>query len=186
MELLNNLRTKFGEFYILPEGGTNTYAVKGVKEFISKINVQYGYICSPCGTGGTLAGIIKGINKEKQALGFSVLKGGDFLIKNVKNLISENEFLKSRNWNINLEYHFGGYAKINSRLIDFIDLFEKENNIPLEPIYTGKMIYEIYDLILKDYFKKGETILAIHTGGLQGLEGMREKTGRLKDSQASN
>ena len=186
VELLNKLRKKFGEFYMIPEGGTNAFAVKGVKEFISKINVQYDYICCPCGTGGTLAGIIKGTNKEKQVLGFSVLKGGDFLRKNVEDLIGEKEYAKSKNWDINPDYHFGGYAKINSRLIDFIDRFAKENNISLEPIYTGKMFYGIYDLVLKGHFKKGETILAIHTGGLQGLEGMKEKIKRIRVSKVIN
>jgi 1-aminocyclopropane-1-carboxylate deaminase len=186
VELLNNLRKKFGEFYMIPEGGTNALAVKGVTEFISKINFQYDYICCPCGTGGTLAGIIEGTSKEKQVLGFSILKGGEFLRKNVEDLIGEKEYAKSKNWKINLDYHFGGYAKINSRFIDFVDRFEEENNIPLEPIYTGKMFYGIYDLVLKGCFKKGETILAIHTGGLQGLEGMKEKIKRLRISRALN
>lgn len=186
VELLKNLRKMFDEFYLVPEGGTNELAVNGVEEFVSKINIHYDHICCPCGTGGTLAGIIKGINKEKRALGFSVLKGGNFLIKNVENLIGENESAKSKNWNINLDYHFGGYAKMNSRLIDFIDRFEKENNIPLEPVYSGKMFYGIYDLVLKGHFEKGETILAIHTGGLQGLEGMKEKIKRIRVSKVIN
>lgn len=186
VELLKNLRKMFDEFYLVPEGGTNELAVNGVEEFVSKINIHYDHICCPCGTGGTLAGIIKGINKEKRALGFSVLKGGNFLIKNVENLIGENESAKSKNWNINLDYHFGGYAKMNARLIDFIDRFEKENNIPLEPVYSGKMFYGIYDLVLKGHFEKGETILAIHTGGLQGLEGMKEKIKRIRVSKVIN
>ena len=178
-DLLNYFRKKFGNFYLIPEGGTNELAVKGVSDFVSKINVDYDYICCPCGTGGTLAGIIKAVKHKKQNIGFSVLKGGEFLIKNVESLVNKNDTENFTNWKINLDYHFGGYAKINSRLIDFIERFERENNIPIEPIYTGKMFYGIYDLILKGYFDKGKTILAIHTGGLQGLEGMKRKINKI-------
>ena len=185
-DLLNDFRQKFGNFYLIPEGGTNELAVNGVSEFVSKINVDYDYICCSCGTGGTLAGIIEGVDHKRQILGFSVLKGGEFLIKNVESLINKNVTENFMNWKINLDYHFGGYAKINSRLTDFIERFEKENNIPLEPIYTGKMVYGIYDLIFKGYFDKGKTILAIHTGGLQGLEGMKGKINKIKALKLSN
>ncbi len=83
--------------------------------------------------------------------------------------------MKFKNWEINFDYHFGGYAKFNTNLIKFINTFYEYHKIKLEPIYTGKMMYGIYDLIKKDYFKKGQTIIAIHTGGLQGLEGLKER-----------
>lgn len=178
-ELFKKFQKFFGKFYMIPEGGTNELAIRGVEEFISSINVDYDYLCCACGTGGTLAGLIRGTDNEKQVIGFSVLKGGDFLNKNVEDLINNNNTKLYSNWQINLEYHFGGYAKINRELIDFIKIFEKKNNIPIEPIYTGKMLYGIYDMNLKGYFREGSTILAIHTGGLQGLEGMKEKIKKI-------
>jgi len=174
-ELLKSFHKMFGKFYLIPEGGTNKLAVQGVAEFVSKFDVDYDFLCCPCGTGGTLAGLIKGTSKEKQVLGFSVLKGGDFLSKNVEELIYTDKTMHYPNWIINLDYHFGGYAKINSQLVHFIKKFEEKNHIPVEPIYSGKMFYGIYDLILKGFFPVGSTILAFHTGGLQGIEGMREK-----------
>ena len=185
-ELIKSFEKIFGRFYLIPEGGSNELAVKGIEEFISNIHINYDYVCCPCGTGGTLAGIIKGTKNESNVLGFSVLKGGEFLINNVKRFIHTNEGTSYSNWEINLNYHFGGYAKLNSELVAFIERFEKQNNIPIEPVYSGKMFYGIYDLILKGYFKKGKTILAIHTGGLQGMEGMKEKIKKISKTRISN
>lgn len=169
------LLKEYPDAYLVPEGGSNTFAVKGCTEIINDINIEFDHICCACGTGGTLAGIAAGLNGNKKALGFSVLKGGGFLIEDVKNLIESYTGKSFANWNINLDYHFGGYAKINYELISFINEFEKINNIKLDPIYTGKLMFGIYDLINRNYFKKEEKIIAIHTGGLQGIKGMKKK-----------
>jgi len=169
------LKDKFGDFYLLPEGGNNILAVKGCFEIIKSINVNFNYICTPCGTGGTLAGLICGLNKNQEALGFSTLKGGGFLVGDIMKLIKNYNDNEYNNWSLMLDYHFGGYAKINDELISFIKKFDKEFKIPLEPIYTGKMFYGIFDLIKKGYFSKKSTIIALHTGGLQGLLGMKGK-----------
>ena len=174
-----SLKKKFGDFYLIPEGGTNKLAVKGVSELIKSIDLDFDFICTACGTGGTLAGLAAGLKGEQYALGFSVLKGASFLSGSVQNLLNNNANQQFNNWRIILDYHFGGYAKISKELISFIDEFEKENDIPIEPIYTGKMFYGIYDLIRKGFFKKGQTIIALHTGGLQGLEGMNYKIKKL-------
>ena len=179
IEFIKHLRQKFGNFYLLPEGGTNKLAVKGAGEIISNIDTDFDYVCCACGTGGTLAGLITGLDGRKRALGFSVLKGGSFLLSDVKKLVYETAGKKYNNWDINLNFHFGGYAKINSELVKFIQRFQKITSIPIEPIYTGKLLFGIYNLILNKYFNNGMNILAIHTGGLQGLPGMKNKISKL-------
>lgn len=166
---------KFGNVYIVPEGGTNVLALKGGSEIPSLIGIDYDFICSACGTAGTIAGVIAGLDENKNALGFSVLRGGAFLTNNAKNLIYDYCGKEFKNWSINLDYHFGGYAKINRELILFIQNFYDVNQIQLDPVYTGKMMYGIYDLARKGYFEKNKTIIALHTGGLQGLGGMISK-----------
>lgn len=178
---IKSLYEKFGKFYLVPEGGTNSLAVKGVSEIIESLDTSFDYVCCACGTGGTLAGLITGLNGRAYALGFSVLKGGDFLIPQVKKLIGRD---KIKNWNIKLDYHLGGYAKINRQLVEFTDRFQQVNKILVEPIYTGKMLFGIYDLIQKGFFNRGETIISIHTGGLQGIEGMKAKINELRERQA--
>lgn len=174
-EFQNSLREKFGNVYIAPEGGTNLFALKGCSEIPSLIQTEYDYICTACGTAGTLSGLIAGLKGKKKILGFSVLKGGDFLIDNAEKLVEEYAHKKFSNWNINLNYHFGGYAKINRTLIEFVKEFEKLNGIQLDYVYTGKMIYGIFDLLKSGYFKKNERIVALHTGGLQGNAGIQTK-----------
>ncbi len=170
------LENYFGQFYLIPEGGTNDLAVKGCTEILNDIKISYDHVCCSCGTGGTLAGLICGLHGEKSVLGFAVLNG-DFLISEVeKHIVSYSEEVFS-NWKINTDFHFGGYAKFNPELLDFINAFKQNHGIQLDPIYTGKMMFGIFDLIKKDYFKSGSTVLAIHTGGLQGIIGFNERFG---------
>lgn len=174
-EVVDKLRNQFGNFYLIPEGGTNYLAVRGCEEIVRSIRINFDIICVPCGTGGTLAGIIAGLNGKHHALGFAVLKGASFLNNNILKLLTSSGLLNPTNWNINLDYHFGGYAKIKPELIKFIRGFYEKNGILLDPIYTGKMFYGIYELISLNKINEGTTIVAIHTGGLQGLEGMKSK-----------
>ena len=172
---IEKLKLKFGDFTLLPEGGSNKLALQGCSESMDELNQQlddYDVVCVPCGTGGTLAGLVSSgvINQtNKKIMGFSVLKGGDFLNENIDKLLSGND-KKNKNWEINLDYHFNGYAKKTPELIDFISAFKKEFNIKLEPVYSGKMFFGLFDLIKKDCFIRGATIVAIHTGGLQNSE----------------
>ena len=165
--LIQSLRDKFGDFYLIPEGGTNALALPGVREIMDWEAGTYTHICCPVGTGGTLAGLISGAREGEQFLGFSALKNALSLEEDVRLLSAKEKGC----WNINHEFHFGGYAKAPKTLLDFILDFEGKFSIPLEPIYTGKMMWGILDLISKDYFKVGSKILAIHTGGLQGRRG---------------
>lgn len=167
-QFLENLQDKFGRFYLIPEGGTNEAAVLGCEEILTESDAGFNFICCPVGTGGTIAGLINSAGPNQKILGFPALKG-DFLNREIC------KFARNRNWELVTDYHFGGYAKINEDLVRFINRFYKETGIALDPVYTGKMIFGVMDLIHRDYFPEGSRILAIHTGGLQGISGMNLK-----------
>ena len=158
-----------GEYW-LPEGGAMDLALQGVTDLVDEIAIDYDVLCVPCGTATTLAGIINAVPEDKQVIGFSALKGADFLSADVQQML-KNKSCHIKDWFICLDYHFGGFAKVNSGLLDFINSFEQAQGIKLEPIYTGKMLYGIYALIKQGFFKPGQRIIAIHTGGLQGNRG---------------
>lgn len=194
-EVREQLLAQFGPCYFIPEGGTNGLALKGCAELGEEIETQMEsssfkvprswkvedsgpiYIALSCGTGGTMAGLLTGLAKAKtQVIGFSALKG-DFLQKEIEHLLSQNGLTTAANWQIQTDYHFGGYAKFKPDLIDFIRRFKAVYDIQLDPIYTGKLFYGVFDLIQKEYFPKGSTIVVVHTGGLQGIEGFEERYG---------
>jgi 1-aminocyclopropane-1-carboxylate deaminase len=169
IEFTEILQKKYGDFYCIPEGGTNSLAVKGCEEILTKEDSQFDYICSCVGTGGTISGIINNAKDHQKVLGFPVLKG-DFL---------ENEILKyakkQENWELNNDYHFGGYGKYSDELIHFINRFKSQTDIPLDPIYTGKMMFGVLDMINKKRFPNGSKILIIHSGGIQGIAGFNHR-----------
>ena len=165
LEVIESLEKEFGDFYRIPEGGTNKLAVKGCEEILTQNDTNFDVICTCVGTGGTIAGIINSAQSDQRVIGFPALKG-DFLKKDIC------KFVENSNWDLETNYNFGGYSKVSKILVEFINDFKSKTTIPLDPVYTGKMMYGILDMISKDYFKKGTKILAIHTGGLQGIEGM--------------
>ncbi len=165
---VDQLHEEFGDFYLLPEGGTNGLAIKGCEEILHTTDKQYDYICCPVGTGGTISGLINSSHPHQKIIGFPALKG-DFLNQEIA------KFATRKNWELVSDYHFGGYAKVTDTLVAFINRFKQKYNVPLDPIYTGKMLFGICDLYDKGYFSKGSRILAIHTGGLQGIQGVNIK-----------
>ena len=165
---IEDLKNKFPSTYVVPEGGTNDLAINGCKEILFDQCDEFNFIASAIGTGGTIAGLIEASKPHQHLLGFPSLKG-DFLQKEVENLT------KKRNFTIFNEYHFGGYGKVNEELINFVNYFKKTTQIQLDPIYTGKMVFGVLQLIKNHYFSDSSKILMIHTGGLQGIEGMNEK-----------
>lgn len=171
-KFLNILRTEFPGTYILPEGGTNLLAVKGCKEILGKHTQGFDFICCPIGTGGTISGIINSAESHQKVLGFPALKDSDYLGNEIK------KFVTRSNYSLIQNYHFGGFAKSNDELIDFINNFKRNFGLTLDPVYTAKMTYGICDLIQKNYFEKGTKILMIHTGGLQGIDAMNQKLKR--------
>ena len=166
-------------YYLVPEGGTNSLAIKGAAEICSYIPRKTDFICVACGTGGTMAGIIHGLQKNNHSnskvLGFPALKGAQFLENTINTLLQsyatnipeqyiQREFI--------YDYHFGGFGRMTTELARFIIEFEKKYSIPLDPVYTAKMMYAIVELINNNYFPPDSQILIIHTGGLQGRRGM--------------
>ena len=179
-EVIQQLREQFGKFYLIPEGGSNALAVQGCAEIVNDIDTSaYDYLCTACGTGGTLAGLVAGMNRKKQLLGFPALKGGSFLKTEVDKLTREYNGQLYHNYQLMTDYHFGGYAKWTPELLNFMNIFRDVTGVPLDPIYTGKMLFGIYDLVQKGFFKPGTRLLAIHTGGLQGIQGFKERFGDL-------
>ncbi|WP_115813568.1 1-aminocyclopropane-1-carboxylate deaminase/D-cysteine desulfhydrase [Flavobacterium aquicola] len=164
-DFITKLEEKFGSFYLVPEGGTNEYAIKGCEEILTDEDAQFDYVCLAVGTGGTISGIINSALPHQKVLGFPALKG-DFLKDEIR------KFARSENWDLITDYHFGGYGKVNEELIQFINQFYKQTEVPLDPVYTGKMVFGVIDLIQKNFFPANAKILLIHTGGLQGISGM--------------
>ena len=172
IEFTEILKKKYRDFYSIPEGGTNALAVKGCEEILTSDDNEFDYICSCVGTGGTLAGIINSIEASQKVIGFPALKG-DFLIKEIHHYCRGQ-----KNWQLVSDYHFGGYGKYSDELIHFINRFKEDTMIPLDPIYTGKMMFGVLDMIKKNTFPKGSKILIIHSGGLQGIEGFNHRLKR--------
>ncbi|MEO6850830.1 MAG: pyridoxal-phosphate dependent enzyme, partial [Mucilaginibacter sp.] len=159
--------------FFIDEGGASALAAKGCSELLNELAETYDHIFCACGTGTTAAGIIHGIaanNLATQFHGVPVLKNGDFLRNDI------NKYLdKPADYELHIEYHFGGYGKTTPELITFVKQFVASTGILIEPVYTGKMLYALYDLARKNYFKPGSSILALHTGGIWGLLGLKDK-----------
>lgn len=178
---LKLLHHEFENHFVVPEGGANFYGMNGCMEIVNEIEEEFDMMAVACGTGTTLSGIAAGLKDEQTAIGFSALKGGEFLQQEVEKHLYYFSFDKEwvnevkYRFQIQTNYHFGGYAKTNRELFDFIIWFEKDFNISLDPVYTGKMMFGLFDLIKNDYFKTGTKIISIHTGGLQGWSGMRRQ-----------
>ncbi|MFW1940225.1 1-aminocyclopropane-1-carboxylate deaminase/D-cysteine desulfhydrase [Acinetobacter junii] len=162
LEYLQQLKQRYPNTWIIPEGGTNQLAIQGTKEILSADDREnYDVICCAVGTGGTIAGIIESSSDQQHILGFSALKG-DFLKHDIQ------QWTNKTNWSLTDEYCCGGYAKTNSELLQFMQQFEQQYAVPLEQVYTAKMMMGLFDLIQQGNFPVNTRILAIHTGGLQG------------------
>lgn len=165
---IEQLQVKFGSFYLVPEGGTNDLAVKGCEEILTEFDAYFDFVCSAVGTGGTISGLINSALPHQKVLGFPALKG-DFLQNEI------HKFVNNKNWELITDYHFGGYGKVTTEFIEWMNWFYAQTGIPLDPIYTGKMVFGVMDLIQRNYFPPKSKILMIHTGGLQGIAGMNAK-----------
>lgn len=172
-EFLDILRKQYPKAYILPEGGNNSLAIKGCEEILQPEDKEFRLITTAVGTGGTMAGIVKSSFPHQKVLGYSVLNG----TFQQENLL---KFTQKKNYFITDAYNFGGYAKVDKKLIEFINEFKEETGIPLDPIYTGKMLYGVRECIKNEFFDENSRILAIHTGGLQGIAGMNSLLSKRK------
>jgi 1-aminocyclopropane-1-carboxylate deaminase len=160
----NDLRAFF-----IDEGGASDEAAKGCAELIDELEEEYSHIFCASGTGTTAAGILNGITNHRlqtQLHTVPVLKNASFIEEEIgKYLLRPAKFI------LHLDYHFGGYAKTNPELLSFMQAFSSSTGILLDPVYTGKLVYAVFDLVKKDAFKSGDKILIIHSGGLVGLLG---------------
>ncbi|TDD39926.1 pyridoxal-phosphate dependent enzyme [Actinomadura sp. KC06] len=161
-DVLAALRRDWGDFYLLPEGGSNAPAVRGCEELGEEVP-GYDVVCCPCGTGGTLAGLAAGLGPGQRALGFSVLKGG-FMDGEVERLQRETYGGRRGAWRVEHGFHFGGYAKRTPELDAFIDDFAERHGIVLDRIYTAKMMSGVLALAERGEFREGTRILAVITG----------------------
>jgi 1-aminocyclopropane-1-carboxylate deaminase len=165
-DVVAELRQRFGSFYLLPEGGSNELAVRGCAEIVDEISREFDVICCPCGTGATLAGVAGGLGEGsgRRAIGFSVLKGGEFLEREVAELQRRTFGSGGSNWRVETQFHFGGYARRNAELDDFIADFSRQHEIVLDWVYTAKMMYGIFTLAQEGYFRPGTRVVALITG----------------------
>lgn len=175
-EFIENLQTKFGDFYLVPEGGTNRLAIQGTAEILDDIHKKFTHICTSIGTGGTYCGLSQNLYSHQKLIGFSSLKG-EFIREEIQELLKKHHVESKGTLELITSYHFGGYANWNTELIAFIHWFNEAFSILLDPIYTSKMFFGFWDLLQKDYFPPNSKILLIHTGGLQGNIGFTKRTG---------
>jgi 1-aminocyclopropane-1-carboxylate deaminase/D-cysteine desulfhydrase-like pyridoxal-dependent ACC family enzyme len=165
-----SLQEKFGDFFLVPEGGTNTFAIRGCEEFAKEklSQVSFDILMLPVGTGGTMAGIIAGLEDSKEILGVSVLKKGDFLKDEISDLLKKYSGTTYGNWSLLTSYDHGGYAKVTQELLGLVNVMKMQHNLPLDTVYTGKLMSAVLKEAERGRFSRGTTVLALHTGGLQG------------------
>ena len=178
-EFIAEQLARFGPAYVLPEGGTNALALRGCAELVAEIgqHTDFDALAVAVGTGGTLAGLLTGLCGKQQAVGVAALKNGGFLRDEIDALTREASGQVFANYSLQTDYHFGGYAKYSADLLAFIHSFEGKHGVLLDPIYTGKLLSGVLDLIRKGHFERGATVVAIHTGGLQAWAGWQERFG---------
>lgn len=158
--LIDELRDEFDDFYLIPEGGSNSQALRGCAELPGEIAEPFDAICCASGTGATLAGIATNLKPHQRAIGFSALKGRSFLVDDVRHLQSTYGHV-TENWSIDTEFHFGGFARRNATLDDFIADFARRHGITLDWVYEAKMMYGLYSLIERGFFPSGTTLVAV-------------------------
>lgn len=179
-DFITELNALYPNYFVIPEGGSNALAIPGVAEVVAELNQQADFdtLMTPVGSGGTLAGLISGdsVAKRKQhkILGIAVLKQADYLVKEIKALLPKSA-LQHTNWQLLTQFHRGGYSKFSTLDAERIIEFNQQTGVTFEPVYSGKMILALLDLLAQGYFKPQERIVLLHTGGLQGLGGMIEQ-----------
>ncbi|GAA1504070.1 pyridoxal-phosphate dependent enzyme [Sphaerisporangium rubeum] len=163
-EVVARLRREWGDFYLIPEGGSNDLAVRGCAELPREIGAAFDVICCPCGTGGTLAGIAAGLRPGQRAVGFSVLRGGGFLDAAVRDLQERTFGHAFANWHIEHGFHFGGYARRPPELDAFVAGFERRHGVALDWVYVAKMMYGVLALAEQGAFARDTRVVAVVTG----------------------
>ncbi|MBD2713840.1 1-aminocyclopropane-1-carboxylate deaminase/D-cysteine desulfhydrase [Microvirga sp. STR05] len=176
---LAELLRETGPAYVIPEGGSNALALPGCAELVMELatEIDFDYLCVACGTGGTLAGLLTGLAPQQRAVGVAALKNGSFLRPSINALTQAATDRTFPNYDLRTDYHLGGYAHFSLELLYFIQEFQARHGVLLDPIYTGKLLFGVLDLVRQDYFAAGSTVVVVHTGGLQGWAGFRQRFG---------
>ncbi|MCC2546088.1 pyridoxal-phosphate dependent enzyme [Hymenobacter sp. BT175] len=176
-EFVAGLLRQLGPAYVLPEGGTNALALPGCAELAAELRAQtsFDFLCVACGTGGTLAGLVTGLSGTEQAVGFPVLTGGEFLQAEVDALTRQATGRAYTNFSWQTGFHLGGYAKYSAELMTFIEAFEQRHGVLLDPVYTGKLLFGVLTLLNQNFFPLGSSVAVVHSGGLQGWAGFRQR-----------
>jgi 1-aminocyclopropane-1-carboxylate deaminase len=162
--VIGALRAEFGDFFFIPEGGGNPAGVQGCRELVSEIEVDFDVIACACGTGATLAGVAAGLRVGQRAIGFAVLKGGEFLNGDVADLQRATFSDSLGDWSIETGFHFGGFARRNDALDSFVESFRCRHGIALDWVYEAKMMYGVFDFVERGAFPPGTTVLAVIAG----------------------
>ena len=162
---LQSLTGKYGWSFIIPEGGNNEWGRAGTADIAAFIAETATHICLPVGTGTTLAGIRNALPTDKEIVGFTAMKDGGYLQEKIAGHLHPGQ---NKNWHLEADYCFNGFAKTTSELNQFMQSFYKETNIPLDIVYTGKMMFGVQDMIANNVFSGSANVICIHTGGLQG------------------
>ena len=176
------LSFKYSNFHIVPEGGSNYYGLIGCQQILLETPNDYNYIFVAQGTTTTSAGILMAIPEKTKMNVVPVLKGFDAMAE-MKNLFNHSGIETSfaiellNRVEVLTDYHFGGYGKYTLELLDFMETFYEQTTIPLDPVYTGKTMYALFDWIEK-FNISNCSILFIHTGGIQGGKMIAKKEGR--------
>ena len=175
-DYIAELQAQFPSYVIVPEGGSNHLALAGVGEVMTELNqqTQFDTLLAPVGSGGTIAGLIKADNNQHKLLGIAVLKQQGYLTQAVNDLLGSHS-QQLTHWKILEQFHRGGYAKFSSTDVQRLLTFKQHCHIPFEPVYSGKMILALLDLVESGYFPAGHRVMLLHTGGLQGLAGLTER-----------
>lgn len=178
-DFLTLLERQFGPVYIVPEGGNNLLGAKGCCEILQPyLDESFDLVALPCGTGNTLAGVVASLPEQVRALGVAVLKGESFLNRDVSQLLAAMDTPIRQNWQIDFRFHAGGYAKCSKALAHFVKIFSR-TYFPIEPIYSGKLFFGLFEMMAAGEFARGTELLAVHTGGMQGLRGVQRKLDQL-------
>jgi len=173
-EYLQHLARRFAPCLVIPEGGGNREGALGCMDIAALLREQapgIRQVLLPVGTGTTLAGVAAGLGRDYQLYGVAALKGADDLDRRVASTLAQLGAGELADWRILQDDHCGGFARVSPGLREFILAFEGSQGIPLEPVYTGKMLYALYRRLQRGEWDPGEPRLAIHTGGLQGRRG---------------
>lgn len=164
---------KLKEVFIIPEGGYGELGVKGAKEILAQTEYKnYTHIVAAVGTGTMIAGVLNSALPHQSILGISVLKNNLTVDAQIKTFLSSPDYPL----HIHHDYHFGGYAKYTSGLIQFMNEWFIQTGIPSDFVYTGKLFYAVNELVLSNYFPAESRLLVIHSGGLQGNRSLSKGT----------